>query len=122
MKNDILNTHSSILKENPYSIPEGYFEVLQSDLMRKKKRSFASPYISIAAACILFVTAGLMLMKKTAMSDEMSFEDYLVHSDYVLTEGYEDEIKVIEHDIDADDIIEYLIYTGVTAEVIEHSK
>ncbi len=56
------------------------------------------------------------------MSDEMSYEDFLVHSDYVLTEGYEDEIAIVENEIDAEDIIEYLIYTGVTAEVIEHSK
>ena len=56
------------------------------------------------------------------MPYEMSYEDYLVHSDYIITEGYEDEINVIEPNIDADDIIEYLIYTGVTAEVIEHSK
>ena len=121
MKNDILNTHSSILKENPYGVPESYFETLKGDLMRKKK-SFASPYISIAAACLIFLTAGLMLIKNTVISDDMSYEDYLVHSDYIFTEGYEDEINVIENDIDADDIIEYLIYTGVTAEVIEQSK
>ena len=122
MKNDILNTHSSILKENPYGVPESYFETLKGDLMRKKKNSFASPYISIAAACLIFLTAGLMLIKNTVISDDMSYEDYLVHSDYIFTEGYEDEINVIENDIDADDIIEYLIYTGVTAEVIEQSK
>lgn len=122
MKNDILNTHSSILKENPYSVPETYFETLQTDLIRRKKRFSVSPYISIAAACIVFITAGLMLIRNTDMSDEMSYEDFLVHSDYVLTEGYEDEIAIVENEIDAEDIIEYLIYTGVTAEVIEHSK
>ena len=90
--------------------------------MRRKKKSSTSPYISIAAACLIFLTAGLMLIRNTVISDEMSYEDYLVHSDYVLTEGYEDDINVIENDIDAEDIIEYLIYTGVTAEVIEQSK
>ena len=122
MKNDVLNTHSSVLKENPYGVPEAYFETLQSSLIRRKKRFTVSPYISVAAACAIVITAGLTLIRNIGMAGEMSYEDYLVHSDYVLTEGYEDEISVIEHDIYADDIIEYLIYTGVTAEVIEHSK
>lgn len=122
MKNDVLNTHSSVLKENPYGVPEAYFETLQSSLIRRKRRSSVSPYISVAAACIILITAGLMLIRNTSMPYEMSYEDYLVHSDYIITEGYEDEINVIEPNIDADDIIEYLIYTGVTAEVIEHSK
>lgn len=122
MKNDVLNTHSSVLKENPYGVPEAYFETLQNNLICRKKRLSFNPYISIAAACIILITAGLMLIRNAGMPYDMSYEDYLVHSDYVFTEGYEDDIYVIEHEVDADDIIEYLIYTGVTAEVIEHSK
>ena len=53
----------------------------------------------------------------------MTYEDFLVHSDYVLSESYDELVNVVEAEEIADeDIIEYLIYTGVTAEVIEISK
>lgn len=128
MKNDILNTMSEELSQMPYSVPDGYFEKLESTLRlheRPARRGLIrilAPYASMAAAFVLLVTAGTFLLDKTTESKEMTYEDFLVHSDYALSEGYGEEIIVIDTQMEEDDIIEYLIYTGVTAEVIEQSK
>ena len=113
MKNDILNTLSSELRKMPYCVPEGYFDTLKQDLQRtgrthsveRRLRNRVASYASIAAA-----------------AEDMTYEDYLVHSEAIIGEEYQDEITVIENEVNEEDIIEYLIYTGVTAELIETSK
>lgn len=130
MRTDILENMSAELRRMPYRVPEGYFEKLSSSLRHPGsavggRRSFLkviAPYASMAAAFLAVVTAGSLLLKNTLQQDSMTYEDFLVHSDYVISGEYEDDISVIENEIDENDIIEYLIYTGVTAEVIEHSK
>lgn len=115
----------------PYIIPDGYFEdfirtnqisgtaeqAVHSTLMRK-----LAPYLSMAAAFLLIVTAGRFLMQHTSTADEMTYEDYLVHSDIMIEAEYENDIQIAEALPVEEDIIEYLIYTGVTAETIELSK
>ena len=130
MKTDILNSYSSELKKNPYTVPEGYFESLKEGLMRSEIQAPAhrniweklAPYASIAAAFAIIVTAGTFILNKTVSPEDMTYEDYIVYSDMMITEGDEDEINIITAEINEEDIIEYLIYTGVTAEVIEYSK
>lgn len=128
MQNDILNTKSEELKQMPYSVPDGYFENLEARLRihEKPARSglfrLISPYASMAAAFVILVTAGTFLLQRTTEQKEMTYEDFIVHSDYMLSEGYDEEFNVIETQMEENDIIEYLIYTGVTAEVIELSK
>ena len=130
MKNDILNTLSSELRKMPYCVPEGYFDTLKQDLQRtgrthsaeKRIRSRVASYASIAAAAAILATSGIMLMKNFMTHEDMTYEDYLVHSGAMINEDYQDEITVVENEINEEDIIEYLIYTGVTAELIETSK
>ena len=128
MQNDILNTKSEELKQMPYSVPDGYFENLEARLQihERPARSglfrLISPYASMAAAFVILVTAGTFLLQRTTEQKEMTYEDFIVHSDYMLSEGYDEEFNVIETQMEENDIIEYLIYTGVTAEVIELSK
>lgn len=129
MKEDILNTRSEELRQQPFRVPEGYFEKLGNDLRHLEEpahRGFfkvIAPYASMAAAFLLIVTAGTLLLKSTTEQDGMTYEDFLVHSDYVLSEGFDEAVNVVEaEEIAEEDIIEYLIYTGVTAEVIEISK
>ena len=131
MKNDILHNSSDKLRKMPYIIPDGYFEdfirtnqisgttelAAHSTLMRK-----LAPYLSMAAAFLLIVTAGRFLMQHTSTADEMTYEDYLVHSDIMIEAEYENDIQIAEALPVEEDIIEYLIYTGVTAETIELSK
>lgn len=129
MKNDILNNCSSELRERPYSVPEGYFDALKASLQRESmavaKRSFlnrTAAYASMAAAFLIFITAGTLIMRSTIGADDMTYEDYLVHSGAMTGEDFQNDIDIIENEINEDDIIEYLIYTGVTAELIEISK
>lgn len=131
MKNDILHNSSDKLRKMPYIIPDGYFE----DFIRTNQISVAAehashstfmrkltPYLSMAAAFLLIVTVGRFLIQYTSAADEMTYEDYLVHSDIMIEAEYENDIQIAEALPADEDIIEYLIYTGVTAEAIELSK
>lgn len=130
MKNDVLNNMHDELKKVPYNVPDGYFEELRSRLQHPEAKvaghnSFLkamAPYASMAAAFALIVTVGTHILKSTSPPEDMTFEDYLVHSDYMVSNGYENDINVINSEIEDEDIVDYLIYTGVTAELIELSK
>lgn len=130
MKTDLLNTFSSELKKMPYGVPEGYFDALKKELQKspavtigeRGHRNRFAKYASIAAAAVILMTAGAMIMKSTLGHNDMTYEDYLVHSGAMIDEEYQEEITVIENEVNEEDIIEYLIYTGVTAELIEISK
>ncbi len=131
MRNDILNNSSDKLRQMPYSVPDGYFEgfirrnqisgaaeqTVSATFMRK-----LAPYLSMAAAFLLIVTVGRFLVQYTSTDGEMTYEDYLVHSDIMIEAEYENDIQIAEALPAEEDIIEYLIYTGVTAETIEFSK
>lgn len=131
MGNDILNNSSDKLRQMPYSVPEGYFEsfisknqvsagtetAVSGTFMRK-----LAPYLSMAAAFLLIVTVGSFVLQYISASDDMTYEDYLVHSDIMIETDYENDIQLAEAISADEDIIEYLIYTGVTAETIELSK
>lgn len=130
MKNDVLHTMSSELRKNPYNVPEGYFEDLRGRMYRTENliepRSIFNrlvPYMSMAAAFIIVALSGAILLRN-ADEDYMTYEDYIVHSDMMVSSIYEDEGQIAEatEDVNDDDIINYLIYSGVTAEDIELIK
>lgn len=130
MKNDILNTSSAELRKMPCSVPEGYFDTLKNDLQRRsisvsderKRTGRLIPYASIAASLVILASSVLFFTKAASETEDMTYEDYLVHS-YILTdEDFHKDIDTAENEIEEEDIIEYLIYTGVTAELIEQSK
>jgi hypothetical protein len=52
----------------------------------------------------------------------MTYEDYLVHSDMLISTEYDNESYYAEANMAEEDIVEYLIYTGMSAEAIELSK
>lgn len=130
MNTDLLNTFSSELRKMPYGVPEGYFDALKKELQKspavtvgeRGHRNRFAQYASIAAAAVIFMTAGALITRSLSGHDEMTYEDYLVHSGAMIDQEYQDEITVIENEVNEEDIIEYLIYTGVTAELIEISK
>lgn len=130
MKNDVLHTMSSELRKNPYNVPEGYFEDLRGRMYRTENliepRSLFNrlvPYMSMAAAFVIVALSGAILLRN-ADEDYMTYEDYIVHSDMMVSSIYEDEGQIAEatEDVNEDDIINYLIYSGVTAEDIELIK
>ncbi len=129
MNNDILKYSSDELRKMPYTVPEGYFEQVKAEISRSTAAEEgvslwrkAVPYISVAATFLIMVSAGTFFLEKTTQQDGMTYEDYLVHSDMLIEAEYEQDTQIADATIAAEDIIEYLIYTGVTAEDIEQSK
>ncbi len=123
-KKDILAERPE-LKTMPYSVPEGYFNSFKEGMRPcaethhpQWKRTV--PYISAAAAAALLVGVGLH-MPSSGNDDEFTQEDFLVFSGTMgNTEYYMDQLADAE--IADEDIIDYLIYSGVSAEEIEFLK
>ena len=131
MERDILNNPE--LRKTPYTVPEGYF-----DSLRKEVSGYARPVVvkvslwqklaplaTIAAMFIIMVTAGTFFLRSTSPEDEITQEDYIVFAGEYSTFGiYEEENdeQYADAGVSADDIIEYLIYTGVSEDIIELSK
>ncbi len=118
------------LKNMPYSIPEGYFEGFKMNMKPYgcvRTRRKAVMYASAAASAAILLTAGILLSQRTSSADEFTHEDYLVFSDSMINSlnseyyGYTNE-QYAEAEMANDDIIDYLIYSGITAEEIEHYK
>ena len=110
--NDILDNKS--LKTMPYSTPEGYFDNLQSSLLKQAtgKQSRRWPaYIAIAASFALLILAGGMIFNTNSPS-EFSQEDYITFSDDMTsTIMYEEDLWYADAATE-EDMIEYLIYIG----------
>jgi hypothetical protein len=120
MNRDIL-ADSPQLRRQAYSVPEGYFEGFKAEMQPRSARSF--PYASIAAALVFLVTAGTFFLKQSLPTDEITQEDYLLFSNSMIdVEYYNDAGQIADAGIGDEDIIEYLIYSGITAEEIELSK
>ena len=132
LERDILQ--EAPLKKCPYSVPEGYFESLKEKAVKYSKPAPAPVFrfkrvvmtaVSMAAMFILMVTAGTFLLEKTTPAEDMTHEDYIVFSDgYFNLEMYEDDMseQYADASITDEDIVESLIYTGVSEEFIELSK
>ena len=133
LQRDILQEAS--LKNRPYSTPEGYFESFKEKAVKYSKPAKVTPLqfkrilttaVSMAAMFILMVTAGTMFLKSVTPDSDLTQEDYIVFSDgYFDLELYDTDGMAEQYadaSISEEDIIEYLIYTGVSQEFIEMSK
>ena len=132
LERDILQEAS--LKKCPYSVPEGYFESLKEKAVKYSKpapvpvfqfKKVLMTAVSMAATFILMVTAGTFLLEKSTPSEDLTHEDYIVFSDgYFDLEMYEGNMseQYADASISDEDIVEYLIYIGVSEEFIEMSK
>lgn len=118
------------LKKMPFTVPEGYFESFKEEIRKPmvQKLSFRKivmPYIAVAAMFAFMVTTGTLLLERSTPEYQMTEEDYFMFSDNMMnTIAYEMEYgtQFAEAEINDEDIINYLIYTGVTAEQIEFYK
>ena len=128
---DILKDPS--LRECPYKAPEGYFDAFKVKAAgyakpvaapRREKRRILFTIASVAASFILLFTVGTLLLNNSGTDYGMTQEDYLVFSDSYSDFGiYEDnDEQYADASISDDDIIEYLIYIGVSEEVLELSE
>lgn len=114
------------LKDCPYDVPEGYFETFKKKVseyprpvvipFRERRKIFVS-LISRAAIVITLITGGIVWSFSNKPAEDYSQEDFLVFSSNITDEHLYD--TYAEADILEDDIIEYLIYSGESAETIE---
>lgn len=126
---DILTLHKE-LKDNPYSAPEGYFDSFRDKMAGRMPAEEISlwkrtiPYLAMAASFALLLTAGSLVLNKMTPDGEMSQEDFMIFSDNLInTYLYEDEssLQIADAELQNEDIIEYLIFTGISPEMIEES-
>ena len=122
------------LRKCPYSVPEGYFDSLKERAAKYAQPTPAPVFqfkrvlytaISMAAMFILMVTAGTFFLKGVTSAEDLTEEDYMVFTDgYIDLELYDDGLseQYADASISNEDIVEYLIYTGVSEELIELSK
>ena len=122
------------LRKCPYSVPEGYFDSLKERAAKYAQPTPAPVFqfkrvlytaISMAAMFILMVTAGTFFLKGVTSAEDLTQEDYMVFTDgYIDLELYDDGLseQYADASISNEDIVEYLIYTGVSEELIELSK
>ena len=118
------------LKKMPFTVPEGYFESFKEEtrkpmVQKLSFRKIVMPYIAVAAMFAFMVTTGTLLLERSTPEYQMTEEDYFMFSDNMMnTIAYEMEYgtQFAEAEINDEDIINYLIYTGVTAEQIEFYK
>lgn len=129
MGNDILKDCTE-LKQMPFSVPEGYFDSFKNANAVPVARRVSlwnrmAPYAAMAAVFVSLVAAGTFLLERSTPQYQMTEEDYVMFADNMMnTIAYEMEYgdQIAEADLSEEDIINYLIYTGVSAELIELSK
>ena len=120
------------LRKCPYSVPEGYFDSLKERAVKYAQPAPVFQFkrvlytaVSMVAMFILMVTAGTFFLKGVTSAEDLTQEDYMVFTDgYIDLELYDDGLseQYADASISNEDIVEYLIYTGVSEELIELSK
>ena len=127
---DILATRSELRKQ-PYGVPEGYFDSFKAEMSGKLPQAATGPwkksmpYVAAAASLALLVSAGTIALGKFQSEDTLSQEDYILFSDNLISiDIYEEPstYQTADAELLDEEIIEYLIYTGVSPEIIELSK
>ena len=119
------------LKDNPFCTPEGYFESFKQEMTYKAAKPQTNArrtkvvYLAVAASVALFISLGALLKNSLGNINDFSDEDYILFSNsFVSTAEYENNeaYQFAEAELMDEDIIEYLIYLGLSPESIELSK
>jgi hypothetical protein len=120
---DILKTPR--LRENPYSVPEGYFSSFKKDVITRKEPKKTIDWkkfgygIAAAASFTMLAVTGVRLAETNDIQEEIDSIDLIVFSD-MSTETYLDLMAVYEEDeLTEEEIIEYLINEETSLEHIE---
>ena len=130
MGKDILDD----LNRNPYSVPDGYFERLKGrlneiavssvDTVPRSLWQRIRPYAALAACFAASFLIGNAILRKTApkASSLDQFYKELLYSDLIpVTQPYAIfEMEDEEMETSDEDIVNYLIETGVSAELIAY--
>lgn len=127
---DILTSRPE-LKARPFGVPEGYFEAFKKEMAGKAVKPQISiwnksiPYMALAASLALFLSVGALLKSSSAQGNDFTDEDYILFSNsFISTAEYDssDSYQFADAELMDEDIVEYLIYLGVSPESIELSK
>ena len=128
LENDILKDTPG-LKEMPFTVPANYFDELKADLKKipQQTESIASHrlrwgrIITIAASFALLLAAGGFFLERGTSAELLAEDDYLEISDDLEISVYEEYSDQYADAWSAseDDIIEYLLATGVEIEEVE---
>ena len=124
---DIL-TQRKDLKKSPYSVPEGYFRTFKEQMHKVTAQTghslwgSSAAYIATAACAALLITFAAVMAESLRPEEEYSLEDYILFSDHLISSYYEATEQGGELGIQDEEIIEYLIYTGISPETIELYK
>ena len=119
------------LKDRPFGIPEGYFETFREEMTAKAAKPQISlwnrsiPYMAAAASVALILSVGSFVKNSFGSSNDFTDEDYILFSNsFISTAEYDssESYQFAEAELMDEDIIEYLIYLGVSPESIELSK
>lgn len=117
-----------------HSVPQGYFEDLQARLSAIPAQQQQAPvmtpwvrmrpYLAMAAAFAALVVSGTALLKRTARpASDLSYEELLGYSQLTpWTDPYMiyNEDLEYEEEYTEEDIINYLIETGVPLELLAY--
>ena len=128
----MVSKESDMNQKQFHSVPEGYFEGLQARLSTIPQQHSATtpwvrmrPYLALAAAFAAMVVGGTALLRSTArpasvLSDEdlFSYAQLIPRTDPYLI--YDDEGVEAEETYSEEDIINYLIETGVSLELLAY--
>lgn len=126
------------MKQNTHITPEGYFSSLKSRLHEIPVAQEANvpvwqrvrPHLALAAAFLALVTAGTAILRSTA-GDPVAAASADSVSQYELAQlvrtsapyMYDEEsFEAEEEEFSEDDIIEYLIESGVSIENLEENE
>ena len=123
--NDILDSEKS-LKGMPYGVPAGYFDGMRRNLKeissapasQNNAAVRSAYYVAVAAMFALLLAAGGFFIGGTS-EKEFTEEDYIVFSDQMTSTIFYDGNEQYAEAVSDDDIIEYLIYTGMEIEDME---
>lgn len=110
----------------PYSVPEGYFESFSERLaMRSARRSplrRLAPYLSLAAMFAVIALVGTAVLKRFSPADDMEEYEKFMYSEFLLMTEPEEIYYSYNSDmseISEEDIVNYLIHSGVSPENLE---
>lgn len=124
-----------MLNNHPYSVPEGYFDDLQSKLSeiphlsecKVSRWQKVQPYLALVACFCFALALGQAIKKRTVgMSDtddtlyeQLIYADMIPHSEpYSIFDT--DRTLAAEDSPDENDVIAYLIETGTSIELIDY--
>jgi len=110
------------LRQMPYSVPDGYFDSLSETVLKRipaRRPAILrfAPYAAVAAAVLL---AAVLFTRPSGLAEELA-DDSFAFAD-IIPQTDPDAIwysQASEEELSEEDIINYLLFTGVGAETLE---